>query len=246
MIVLFTDFGYEGPYVGQVKAVLAANAPGVTVIDLMHDAPAYAVAPAAFLLPALAAEFPLRSVFLAVVDPGVGGTRKPLVVEAAGRWFVGPDNGLFEVLLRRGEWRCWEIVWRPARLSSTFHGRDLFAPVAAALACGGSPEAIGCVPVSPTRSQEWPDDLGEVIYVDRYGNLVTGMRAASVHRGARLGIADRSVAFARTFSEVPAGHAFWHENSNGLVEIAVNRGRADLILGGIGTKVALIASDHHA
>ena len=140
MIVLCTDFGLAGPYLGQVKAVLARAAPAVPVIDLFADLPAFEPRLAAYLLAAYAAWFEPGDVILAVVDPGVGGPRGALVVEADGRWFVGPDNGLFELVLRRAERaRCYAIAWRPAALSATFHGRDLFAPVAARLALGEPP-----------------------------------------------------------------------------------------------------------
>ncbi|MHA1114521.1 MAG: SAM-dependent chlorinase/fluorinase, partial [Alphaproteobacteria bacterium] len=143
MIALFTDFGAAGPYTGQVKAVLAQDAPGVPVIDLIADAPACDPRAGAYLLAALAPEFPPGTVFLCVVDPGVGGPRAPLIVEADGRRFVGPDNGLFEIVTARHR----RIDWRPARLSTSFHGRDLFAPVAARLARAEFPPAT---PVAPT------------------------------------------------------------------------------------------------
>ncbi|MDH3597421.1 MAG: SAM-dependent chlorinase/fluorinase, partial [Rhodospirillales bacterium] len=140
MIVLFTDFGLDGPYVGQMKAVLHAEAPGVPLIDLMADAPAFDARAAAYLLAAYAPAFPAGCVFLAVVDPGVGGPRLPLAVEADARWFVGPDNGLLAPTARRAEAaRTWQVTWRPDRLSASFHGRDLFAPVAARLALGEEP-----------------------------------------------------------------------------------------------------------
>ena len=130
MIVLFTDFGLEGPYTGQVRAVLYRTAPQVPVVDLFADAPAGRPKPAAYLLAAYGVWFPPGTVLLAVVDPGVGGPRAPVIVEAEGRWYVGPDNGLFELVTRRARTaRTWEVFWRPETLSASFHGRDLFAPV---------------------------------------------------------------------------------------------------------------------
>jgi S-adenosylmethionine hydrolase len=115
--------------------VLAAQAPRVPVLDLLNDVPDYDVECAAHLLAALAPQFPAATVFLAVVDPGVGTRRGAIVVEADGRSFVGPDNGLLSVVYQRApKRRCRSIAWRPSRLSSSFHGRDLFAPVAARLA----------------------------------------------------------------------------------------------------------------
>jgi S-adenosylmethionine hydrolase len=140
MIVLFTDFGLEGPYTGQMKAVLHRTAPGIAIIDLFADASAGNPRASAYLLAAYAAWFPAGTVFVCVVDPGVGSERPAVMVEADGRWYVGPGNGLFEILQRRAErTRCWEIDWKPERISASFHGRDLFAPVAAMLARGDSP-----------------------------------------------------------------------------------------------------------
>lgn len=241
-IGLFTDFGALGPYLGQVRGVLLTRAPLSPVIDLMADAPACNPRAAAYLLAALVPEWPAAMVVMAVVDPGVGGSRLPLIAEIDGRWFVGPDNGLFEPLLRRaGHARCWAVNWRPQRLSASFHGRDLFAPVAARLAQGERPEAIGAEPVAPSRHHDWPDDLAEVIYGDCYGNAMTGLRAAEMGQGDVLEIAGRRLARARTFADLPKGSAFWYENSIGLVEIAVSEGSALAVLGlEIGTPVRVI------
>lgn len=238
MIVLFTDFGVSGPYTGQVKAVLSREAPGIPIIDLFADAPAHDPKAAAYLLPAYVEEFPRDAVFLCVVDPGVGGDRTPGVLRAGERWFVGPGNGLFELLIRRArdEPRWWEITWRPERLSRTFHGRDLFAPVAARIGRGrpppGEPRALDRI-----RQEDWPDDLQEIIYVDGFGNGITGVRALTVADGAVIEVAGRTLRRAETFSDVSPGEAFWYENSNGLLEIAVNRGRGSDILGfAVGTE----------
>ena len=226
MIVLFTDFGLEGPYTGQVKAVLHRTAPDVPVIDLFSDAPAGRPKPAAYLLAAYGDWFPPGTVFLGVIDPGVGGPRAPVIVEAEGRWYVGPDNGLFELVRRRAESaRVWGILWRPKTMSESFHGRDLFAPVAGQLARGDYPTHKPRA-FEISRYDDWPDDLLEIVYVDRYGNAMTGLRGNLLSTDARLAVSGRVLEHARTFSDVPAGEAFWYENSNGLVEIAVNAGRA--------------------
>jgi S-adenosyl-L-methionine hydrolase (adenosine-forming) len=230
MIVLFTDFGLEGPYTGQVKAVLHREAPAVPVVDLFADAPAGKPKPAAYLLAAYGIWFPPGTVLLGVVDPGVGSARGAIILEADDRWYVGPDNGLFELVRRRARaTRTWDIAWRPPEMSASFHGRDLFAPVASRLACG-------VFPSEPPRSSEmggypdWPDDLAEVVYIDRYGNAMTGLRAALLDKKTHLRAAGHDLARARTFSDVPPGVPFWYENSNGLAEIAVNGGRAEAAL----------------
>lgn len=245
VIVLFTDYGRAGPYTGQIIAALRRDAPDVAVIDLVADAPAHDPRAAAYLLPACTAGFARGTVFVCVVDPGVGGDRAGLVVEADGRRYVGPDNGLFELVARRAARppRWWTIGWRPERLSATFHGRDWFAPVAARLALGHTP------PGAPAarerfRRPDWPDDLAAVISVDGFGNAITGLRAAVLPAAARLVVAGRELARARTFGDVRPDAAFWYENSNGLCEIAVNQGRAaDVLALRAGSPVAIVDAD---
>lgn len=241
-IGLFTDFGVGGPYVGQVKSVLFQRAREVPVIDLMADAPAFDPRAAGYLLAALVPEWPAGMVVMAVVDPGVGSTRRPLIADIDGRWFVGPDNGLFEPLMRRaGVVRTWAVTWRPARLSASFHGRDLFAPVAARLALGDAPDTIGAEPVEALRFPGWPDDVPEIIYGDAYGNAMTGLRAATVADGALVQLDGRRLARATTFADLPKGSAFWYENSIGLVEIAVSQGRAwDEFRLSVGAQIAVV------
>ena len=242
MIALFTDFGLEGPYVGQMKAALHRLAPGAPVIDLFADAPAGDPKRSAYLLAAYSAWFPPGTVFLAVVDPGVGGDRPAVLVEADGRVFVGPGNGLFEIVQRRAErTRCLGIDFEPESLSASFHGRDLFAPVAAMIARGDDPPGRA-LDERRVRRPDWPDDLAEIVYLDHYGNALTGMRAASLPADAALVVAGRRLFRARTFSDRPRGEALWYENSNGLAEIAVNLGRADRdLLLAVGAPVAIAA-----
>jgi len=232
MIVLFNDFGISGPYVGQMKAVLIRFAPSVPVVDLFADAPRCNPKAAAYLLAAYVAEFPLDTVFLAVVDPGVGDERRRAsIVRADGRWYVGPDNGLFNVLAKRARsLKWWDIVWRPADISNSFHGRDLFAPVAARIARGEEPPGDS-VPGRERIISSWPDDLAEVVYIDHFGNAMLGLRAACLSSHSSVSINNKIIGYARTFSAVSEGEPFWYENANGLVEIAVNRGHAAAMLG---------------
>jgi S-adenosylmethionine hydrolase len=222
LIVLLTDFGYQGPYLGQMTAVLHREAPGIPVLNLFADLPAFDSRAAAYLIAAYVDEFPPDSVFLGVVDPGVGtAARRAIVVRAGKRWFVGPDNGLFNVICRRASAvRRWRITYKPRRLSASFHGRDLFAPVAARLAIGkavpGDPLAS-----SPVPWHSWSDDLCEVVYVDHFGNALTGLRASELDTLDTLIVKGSEVGYARTFGEAVSGQPFWYENSNGLVEIAL-------------------------
>lgn len=245
MIVLFTDFGLTGPYTGQVKAVLHREAPHVPVVDLFADAPTHDPKASAYLLAAYVREFPAGTVFLAVVDPGVGGDRRAGMLLVDGRWYVGPENGLFELIVRRASAtpRWWHITWRPEHLSASFHGRDLFAPVAARLARDDIPPGQE-IPVTEIMRPEWSDDLAEIVYVDVFGNAMTGVRASAVSDNAEVLVSNRRLRRMTTFSDVSPGEAFWYENSNGLVEVAVNLGRAATVLGiGLGTPIIFANND---
>ena len=246
MLVLFTDFGFQGPYVGQMKAVLHGRAPEIPVVDLMHDAPPFDPKSAAYLLAALAEDLAPGSVVLAVVDPGVGTDRRALVVEADGRWFIGPDNGLFALIVRRARAaRAWEITWRPDKLSASFHGRDLFAPVAAEVANGafaGPPKGREIAPREVDRP-DWPDELDRIVYVDGFGNAISGMRAENLSPNHRIVVHNVEIKGEKTFASVPPDSLFWYANSSGLVEIACNRGRADRRLGvSVGTGVRVVGN----
>lgn len=198
-------------------------------MDALHDAPDFGIEPSAHLLAALALEYPSGSVFLTIVDPGVGGKRDAIVVKADGRTFVGPDNGLLSILWQRARRRkCSRIAWRPKRLTSSFHGRDLFAPVAAALATRRLPRGWLAAKASPESLLD-AEDLAQVVYVDHYGNCVTGIRAKTLSRTAVLRAGARVVRYARAFEA--ARGAFWYENSMGLAEIALPRGSAARALG---------------
>jgi S-adenosylmethionine hydrolase len=228
MIFLFTDFGAEGPYVGQMESVLLQHG-NRDIVRLMNDAPRFDPAASAFLLAALVPFTPPSSVILGVVDPGVGGARAPIVLEADGRWFVGPDNGLFHTLAARCRQPTWfRIDWRPADLTPTFHGRDLFAPIAARIAQRDFTWAH--TPYPGPDLTAWPVELDRVIYFDVYGNAMTGLRYVPALAGRQLRIGPHLLKEARTFSAVEAGTAFWYCNSIGLVEIAVNRGSARAVL----------------
>lgn len=225
MIQLFTDFASNDLYVGQVKAAILRVYPGAAVIDLLHDAKAYAVQPAAHLLAALLECNP-AFVTMAVVDPGVGGARRALAVETEAGWLVGPDNGLLSVVVSRASHRrLFEIVWRPDKLSSTFHGRDLFAPVAAMIASNTLPHGA-LQPVDAMAVDYGGGPLAQVIHVDHYGSLMTGLPAAVVSAEHCIKAAGRRLRFAHCFSDVPPGALFWYENSLGLVELAMNQGDA--------------------
>lgn len=244
MIVTFTDFGWSGPYLGEMRMAALRLMPEVPYLDLMADAPAFRPDLAAYLLPPLAARLWHGDVLIGVVDPGVGGERLPIAVRADNIWLVGPDNGLFELVMRRaGSLRCHAITWRPPALSASFHGRDLFAPMAVMLARG---ERRGLRPVEPTRFPDWPDDADRVVHVDAYGNLITGRRASTVTPETLIwldGADEGPIRHARVFAAVPPGTLFWYENSSGLLEIARSGGSAAETLGlGLGASLRLQAA----
>lgn len=226
MILLFTDFGFDGPYVGEMHVVCHRRAPNVPVVDLMHDAPVYSPRAAGHLLAALADRFPPGAVCCAVVDPGVGTERGALILKVNGGWFVGPDNGLFGRLagkFREPQW--WSLDWRAEGISSSFHGRDVFSPVAAALAAGTAPDEFGS-PIKAPRATAPEDPWGAIVYIDAFGNAMTGTPADQLDADATLKLGGYRIQYAETFGSVPEGEAFWYRNSADLVEIAVNQGSA--------------------
>ena len=231
MIVLFTDFGAADIYVGQIKAVFAQYAPIVPVIDLLHNAPDFDIESSAHLLAALHTKFVPGSVFFCVIDPGVGGARHAVVMVADGYWFIGPDNGLLSVIVARSQAvLCWRITWRPEQLSSSFHGRDLFAPIAAWIALGQFP-AEKLSAIDALQVQTKGADISRIIYIDHYGNCLTGLRRSNVNGSIVLYLAEMPIQCRKTFCEAKPGDAFWFENSVGLVEIAINLGNAAQVLG---------------
>ena len=242
MIVLFTDFGPSGPYVGQMREAITKRAPNLTTIELLSNAPAFNPKASAYLLAALAPDFPDDAIFLCVVDPGVGGDRLPLIVKADNQVFIGPDNGLFSIITQRSSTvSAQKITWRPDYLSASFHGRDLFAPVAAMISTG---ETVSSEPIQvDTLTQlDWPDDLESIIYIDHFGNAMTGIRAKTLSSTTRLEWRGNKFSYARTFSSVESGAAFWYENANGLAEISINQGRADNLGLVIGEPISILVS----
>lgn len=224
-IYLFTDFRLDGPYVGQMHGAIYREWPDARIVDLMHDAPSMDPKASSYMLAAVLRDLPPDAMVVAVVDPGVGGSRDALMVEVDSRRLVGPDNGLFEIAMRRADKVArFTLQWRPEVLSASFHGRDLFAPAAAQWASKTMPSCLPALPFPTGRpGEDWPDDLPRILYIDGYGNAMTGMRASTLEDPVRITLPDgASPPRARTFSDVPQNFGFWYENSLGLVEIAVN------------------------
>ncbi|HEX5004522.1 MAG TPA: SAM-dependent chlorinase/fluorinase [Gemmatimonadales bacterium] len=245
LITMLTDFGTADPYVAELRGVLHSRAPGVTLVDLSHGVPPGDVRAAAYLLGRAWHRFPVGTVHLVVVDPGVGTGRAALAFAARGHRFVGPDNGVFTAALDLAE-ESPVALPTPADAAPTFHGRDLFAPAAAALALGAECSALGeALPTLPVRLvlplpyHEGKTVIGEVISVDRFGNLVTNLTTGEAPPHATLEVEDTEVGrLRRTFSDVESGQLLAYVGSGGQVEIAVRDGSAARRLGlGVGGRV---------
>ncbi|MGK0298416.1 MAG: S-adenosylmethionine hydrolase [Gammaproteobacteria bacterium] len=230
MIAIFTDYGLQGPYLGHIYTVLDQYAPDVRIITLMADAPRFNPRASAYLLHAISRTYPINSIFFAVVDPGVGNNfEKPIIINADGRWFVGPNNGLFDLIARNNnKLNSWNIDWKAENISKTFHGRDLYAPLCGMLANKQAPPGDE---FNWVEKNHLPDDLYEIIYIDDFGNAMTGIRASQINSESCLMVSGHAFKNAYTFSDVKPGSGFWFENSYGLVEVAINRGSANKEMG---------------
>jgi S-adenosylmethionine hydrolase len=234
IVTLLTDFGTADGYVGEMKGVLVTGAPGVTLVDVAHDLAPQDVDGARLALARYWRRFPVGTVHVAVVDPGVGSSRASLAVESEGRYLVGPDNGVLSPALLHAGARC--VALRvPASAAPTFHGRDVFAPAAAELARGAELDSLGATHPSPiVRRTPEPTRradgavCGVVITIDRFGNAVTNLIA---RRGGVVEVGQRSLVLARTYSEAAPGEPVALVGSSGLVEIAVRDGSAAAALG---------------
>ena len=241
IVTLLSDFGAGSGYPAQMKGVLLGAVPDAALVDVSHEVAPFDVLGGALLLEACAPRFPPHAVHLAVVDPGVGTARRPLcVVDAAGRRFVGPDNGLFTAFLGGGSRAVviepGGVVPEPA--SATFHGRDLFAPAAAFLAAGGDAGRLGAEVDDPVRLP-WPaaerrgDAVhGECLAIDPFGNVLTSIREADLRGGAvEVIVAGRPARLVRTYGEGTPGEVLALVGSSGRLEIAVREGSAADALG---------------
>jgi S-adenosylmethionine hydrolase len=246
IITLLTDFGTSDSYVAEVKGVLLAGCPGATLVDISHAVPPGNLATASYLLGRSWRHFPKGTVHFAVVDPGVGTTRRAVAVGREGHLFVAPDNGLLTAVIGNGSGaEVWTLA-EPAGASPTFHGRDLFAPAAARLAAGATLADVGALvlepPVllaSPVPQYEGKKVHGEILHVDRYGNLVTTLTPEVVPAYAVLESEDMEIGpIRRTFGDVKSGELLAYWGSGGLLEIAVRDGNAARRLGiGAGSRV---------
>ncbi|MCA0377299.1 MAG: SAM-dependent chlorinase/fluorinase [Gemmatimonadetes bacterium] len=228
-ITLLTDFGTADGYVAEVKGVLTALATGVPLLDLSHDVPPQDVAFARLTVARYWRRFPVGTVHLVVVDPGVGTARAAIAVESEGRFLVGPDNGVLSPALFALDARI-VALGVDAAASPTFHGRDVFAPAAARLATGTPLDLLGelhadAVRLRTPQPRRMPDGTlhGEILTIDRFGNAITNLAARD--EGA-VQVAGHSVRIVRTYGEAAPGELVALTGSGGFVEIAVREGHA--------------------
>ena len=260
IITLTTDFGTADHYVAAMKGVIWTVAPTARIVDVTHEVTAYEITEGAFVVDEAWRWFPKKTVHVAVVDPGVGSSRRPILVEAGGHYFVGPDNGIFAMVYQPMEERGEKVVVREITaeryfrhpVSRTFHGRDVFAPVAAHLAKGVPPARFGkriedylkLHSFRPIRTSKrvW---TGQVLRIDRFGNLITSFSVEEFEeiktRPFELAIGTEKLhRLALNYAEVDAGEAFVIVGSSGYLEVSVNQAQAAKRLGcGVGAPVEL-------
>jgi S-adenosyl-L-methionine hydrolase (adenosine-forming) len=233
-ITLLTDFGTADGYVGEMKGVLLSAAPSVPIVDITHDITAHDVELGRLAVARYWRRFPAGTVHIAVVDPGVGSERAALAVASDSRFLVGPDNGVLSPALLLPGAKAVRLAI-PRSASSTFHGRDVFAPVAAQLATGAALDSLGdpmndpVVHRTPEPHRTAAGDMaGQVIAIDRFGNAITNLLAGI--RAGSVVVGGRTLPQHRTYSDLEPGEAGAIVGSAGLIEIVVREGRASDML----------------
>ncbi|MFW6323989.1 MAG: SAM hydrolase/SAM-dependent halogenase family protein [Desulfovibrionales bacterium] len=240
-VVLLTDFGVSDPFVGQMKGVLSSLAPDIPVLDLSHGIHPFQVLQAGWYLLVSAPYYPRDSVFLAVVDPGVGTSRNIVLMQTQDRWFLAPDNGLLSFLLQSDPSpKTWimHTDWSMREPSPTFHGRDVFAPLGARLAAGTSPNELG-TPVSPeklvrlrlgTPRIESNQLIAGALHIDQFGNVILNLprdewwpRVSTLPSLQMISPAKTHLSPATSFARIPAGNAGILPGSQGFLELALNQ-----------------------
>jgi S-adenosylmethionine hydrolase len=235
-IALVTDFGTRDYYVGAMKGIMLSIDPQANVVDITHEIAPQDIVEAAFVLRACYRDFPKGTIFLCVVDPGVGSNRRAIIVETADHRFVGPDNGVFSFAARSADaiYSIENDAYFRRPVSSTFHGRDIFAPAAAHLSKGVSPAEFGPQIDDPillpdaVPYQIEPNTVdGSVIHIDRFGNLVTNLDGAIADRPFKIEIGNKQITrLLRSYAEAETDGPFAIVGSAGLIEISVKNGSA--------------------
>ena len=248
VITLTTDFGLQDHYVGTMKGVILSRCPDARLVDISHEIPPFSIHSGAYAIDQAAQYFPPGTVHVVVIDPGVGTPRKALLVEALGQYFIAPDNGVLSLILARdGSSKIHEITNRELWLespSSTFHGRDIFAPVAAAIASGNTqPGDVGPlldrIELLPNLNPQQIDQStweGKLLSIDHFGNAITNFKVAEFtmirSRSFAIRLRDHEITeFRSTFEEARRAVCFAYFGSSGYIELGVNQGSAAALLG---------------
>jgi len=244
LVTLTTDFGLSDHYVGVMKGVILGICPRAQIVDISHQAKPFEIAEAAYLIAQAYREFPRKTVHVVVVDPGVGTSRRPILMEAAGQYFVAPDNGALAMVYARE--KCKIRVISNAKyfrqpVSATFHGRDIFAPVAAHLAAGEPPSRMGRIiedylrpgfeKPQRTGGRTWS---GRILHIDRFGNVVTSFHATDFPDLENFSLilgSHRVSMMARNYAQCGPGELFAIEGSGGYLEVSINQGSAAAHIG---------------
>jgi hypothetical protein len=255
IITLTTDFGQADGYAGAMKGIILSICPEAILVDISHEIQPQAVRQAAYVLSTVTPHFPAGTVHLVVVDPGVGSDRRPIAVRTGRAIYVAPDNGVLSLALAADPPQLAVQLYADQPISATFHGRDLFAPAAARLACGielakiGEPiSSDGLVTLSNLSAQRQPDGswIGQILHVDRFGNLISDIECPMTDDQSpdcRSWVAvwvgkERITGVIRTYSDVAPGELVAYVGSSGHLEIAVRDGSAATRLGvGVGDAV---------
>lgn len=240
IITLTTDFGLSDPFVGIMKGVILGIAPEAQIIDISHEIHSYDILEAAFIIDTSYRYFPAGTIHVIVVDPGVGSARRPMAVTAKEHIFVAPDNGVLSYILNgdisaQAAFAYWiknQSLFLNA-VSQTFHGRDIFAPVAASLATGTPIESVGprivdFVKKALPKPQPQGDKLvGMALRIDKFGNIITNLKRTHLGNAFVIRVAGLAITrFCRNFSEAEPGEFFALEGSTGYIELALNQGSA--------------------
>ena len=243
MIALFSDFSVDDPYVGLMKLVIYQRAPHCKLVDVCHNLPKFNPNASGRLLQMLVGDVPAGAIVLAVVDPGVGTDRHPLWLDIDGRHFIGPDNGLFARLVNAGKDINAHIIdYDAENVSASFHGRDVFAPAAAQIETGNHPASCS-MDVTTMIGKPWPAELNEIIYIDHYGNAMSGIDDSQITENLVFKVKGVTFRYRKTFESSAQAAPFWYVNSIGLVEFAQYRASiAALHHLKIGDSVSLVSS----
>ena len=243
IITLTTDFGLKDPYVAEMKAAIVGICPSAVIVDITHEVKKFDIRMGAFMLACAAPYFPKGTIHVAVVDPGVGSQRRPLIILTSQGIFVGPDNGVLVLAAEKQDIIGAREITNPKlmlpNVSDTFHGRDVFAPAAAKLASGVPPNSFGpevCEAIKPDFAKVGFENgtlMGEILHVDGFGNLTTNVDERHLNRlhtkeavNVRLGGGEKQLKLGKTYAEVNLKEAMVLLGSQGFVEIAVNQGSA--------------------